>query len=166
MMSNVKPPWQVDGRPALRDALEQAVGASTPTSLLVVDIDHMLWFNDSFDHETGDLLLRRIWHCLDQVADGEVFRTGGDVFSVLLVQVDAREARLRASELRGAVEALRIENPRPNAGDGCVTVSIGGATHSAATPHTAEQLIAQATERCYQAKVRGRNCVVLSDPTA
>jgi len=157
--------WKRDGRRALRDALGARLASHGSTSLLQVDLDRMLWFNDTFGHDAGDAALAQVWAALAEVAGADhLYRTAGATYSVL-VDLEAREAMQLGEALRAAVAARRIANPKPPDGPGWLTVSVGVVTHDAgAGPLTVAKMLALADQRCYQAKAAGRDRVVGEDP--
>ena len=63
-------------------------------ALLLIDLDHFKEINDSFGHQTGDALLRKIGPRIRQVVrhNDLVARLGGDEFAVLLHRADAHKA--------------------------------------------------------------------------
>jgi diguanylate cyclase (GGDEF)-like protein len=103
------------------------------TALLLVDLDDFKQINDTYGHECGDQVLRRIGELMRATirADDVAIRHGGDEFAVLLshehLTTDA--AWQRAKELRAAI----IEEPWGLLSSGLiVSVTIGIAVSSAA----------------------------------
>ena len=72
-----------------------------PFATLVIDIDHLKLFNDTYGHHAGDKYLlkvagemdQQIWDVNDQI--GLVFRAGGDEFFALLEIKDGSEESYR-----------------------------------------------------------------------
>ena len=124
--------------------------------ILVLDLDRFKKYNDSFGHLAGNDALQRVARAVRESVRTVDFaaRYGGEEFAVILPQTDVDGAVRIAERIRGAVEAL----PAPP--DGAqVTVSIGAALYPD-DGRTAEALFSVADERLYEAKGRGRNCVV------
>ncbi|MFN3362200.1 MAG: GGDEF domain-containing protein, partial [Pseudanabaenaceae cyanobacterium] len=127
-------------------------------SLLLVDIDHFKRINDNYGHPVGDqaiialaeLLLRVVRHT------DIVGRFGGEEFAVLLPETDRAGAECVAERLRQAVAEMVLP-----LGDAVIqyTVSVGVAVWQG---RDMEHLIRQADDALYQAKHRGRNCVVVA----
>jgi diguanylate cyclase (GGDEF)-like protein len=73
---------------------------------MVIDCDNFKWVNDSFGHETGDLLLTglaiEIGSCLRQ--QDILARFGGDEFAVLLEDCDSGPAEGYAQAIRERAE--------------------------------------------------------------
>ncbi len=110
---------------AYRQILNNAQRHPRPVSLLMLDIDQFKRINDTFGHETGDLILQVTGQVLQQVRAGDVpARFGGDEFVVLLPDTDKHGARILAKRLQNslkqAVEQLGLPFP--------VSITIGVAT--------------------------------------
>jgi diguanylate cyclase (GGDEF)-like protein len=126
-------------------------------ALIMFDIDHFKKFNDTYGHQTGDLVLKRV-----AVAVGNTLREvdllaryGGEEFAVLLPQTDRKGSCVVAARIRRCVEELRIAVNGETLG---VTVSLGLAitTDYPSVPDS-EKLIADADEQLYRSKDAGRN---------
>jgi diguanylate cyclase (GGDEF)-like protein len=71
----------------LDKAIVDAASAATPVAVLLMDLDHFKYVNDTLGHPIGDLLLREAAARLQAVGTGEddvVARLGGDEFALLL----------------------------------------------------------------------------------
>jgi diguanylate cyclase (GGDEF)-like protein len=150
---------------ALVLALAQGKRSGTPTSLLMLDLDHFKQINDRHGHLMGDRVLRRVAAALGGAlrASDQLCRYGGEEFAVILANSYEDSARLVAEKLRTEVEALTVTASPPIR----LSCTIGLATHPQAG-ETARDLIASADRRLYQGKLTGRNRVVATDdvPTA
>lgn len=135
--------------------------------LLEIDLDHFKAINDAFGHLAGDEVLRRVSKGLrDAVrSDDAVYRYGGEEFLVLLGDVSG--GVFGAGErVRAAVEDLGLVNPA-NLPFEVVTVSVGASTISGADlAATNDEWFSRVDIALYQAKARGRNRVVVAQPTA
>ena len=76
-------------RALLADRLERALGSSTPTAIMMLDLDRFKEVNDALGHPVGDELLKvvadRLHHLLP--AGTTVARLGGDEFAVFVPAV-------------------------------------------------------------------------------
>jgi diguanylate cyclase (GGDEF)-like protein len=145
-----------------RRALQQEVtrllsgGASDPSSRLVVlmlDLDGLKHFNDTFGHHVGDRAIREVGRVLrGQLRHDDLCaRYAGDEFVVVLRHCDRIEGQVRARELQEAVAAVRID---VRAGEGVnLSISVGGAA-SPEDGQTPDALIAAADSRMYRDKVK------------
>ncbi|MGV1037406.1 MAG: PAS domain S-box protein [Candidatus Nanopelagicales bacterium] len=133
-----------------------------PFSVVIVDIDFFKNYNDAFGHQQGDEALRAVARalsgCLPRRGD-LIARWGGEEFALLAPSTDGDGAAISARRLVAAVNALALPHPDSECGD-FVTVSVGYATATASPVRTAEQVVALADGRLYQAKAQGRNRIV------
>ncbi|MBV8149582.1 MAG: GGDEF domain-containing protein [Candidatus Eremiobacteraeota bacterium] len=127
-------------------------------SLLMIDIDHFKRVNDMHGHLTGDRVLVAFAETLKSVLRpvDVVCRYGGEEFCVLLPETDTASAIAVAERIRERAEQKTIDAP---AGPLQYTVSIG-ITDVTLDLVDLAQLIGLADEALYEAKARGRNCVV------
>jgi diguanylate cyclase (GGDEF)-like protein len=106
-------------------ALDSAVDAGRPFSLLLVDVDHFKTINDTFGHTTGDSVLREIAArtrvCVR--ATDTLARIGGDEIALVAPDASAAGAQRLASALHGAVVGLL-----PASGAAPVTLTISTAS--------------------------------------
>jgi GGDEF domain-containing protein len=163
---------ELTGLPARR-ALNDLLGAiGPPYAVAMVDIDHFKRFNDTYGHQAGDQLIRKVAAVLaDAPRGGRPFRYGGEEFAVVFPGLSAGEAALHLEALRKAIGAVSFavrgpdrrgrgrSRPRPDAsarGHVGVTVSIGVAD-SAGAGATPADVVRAADDALYRAKRAGRN---------
>lgn len=129
-------------------------------SIIMVDIDHFKYFNDTYGHMLGDEVLRRLASVLKlNVRQSDVVaRYGGEEFIILLPGTNKPGAVASAEKLRAAVEKeLAIE-----VGEGYkekVTITAGVASYPE-DGKTVEEITAAADRFLYLGKEGGRNRVV------
>jgi diguanylate cyclase (GGDEF)-like protein len=131
-------------------------------SLALLDLDGFKGFNDRYGHPAGDAVLCELARAIrgHMRASDRVARLGGEEFAVILVGTGKEAARLVMERLRASVAELDLAQM---AEPGCtVTTSIGVASAPGDAEYPAE-LVRRADEALYDAKARGRNCVVLWD---
>jgi diguanylate cyclase (GGDEF)-like protein/PAS domain S-box-containing protein len=125
-------------------------------SLLVLDLDHFKYVNDSLGHHAGDQLIRGVAHVLaGTLTDtATVARLGGDEFAVLLPTGGAMEARVVAETL---IDAVRETNVQLRGGSRRkVTTSVGVALFDGSSA-SADDMLVSADLAMYDAKEDGRN---------
>jgi len=126
--------------------------------VIMIDIDHFKLCNDSYGHQAGDEVLRRLVQVIQsRVRDVDIVaRYGGEEFAVLLPQISRDELRAVAESIRQsfAEEVYVFKGERLQA-----TVSLGVSLFPD-DANTASQLVRWADQRLYDAKRGGRNCVV------
>ncbi|MEX2502458.1 MAG: GGDEF domain-containing protein [Trueperaceae bacterium] len=149
---------------ALTSEWARARRAGTPLALIMLDIDRFKHYNDSFGHLIGDACLSSIAGELARVTarrPGDlVARYGGEEFAVLLPDADEDAAEQVAHDLRAALRALAISHE--GAPEGVVTVSVGVATARPTRDDASEELVRRADRALYDAKLAGRNRVVVA----
>jgi diguanylate cyclase (GGDEF)-like protein len=140
------------------------------TALLLVDLDDFKLINDTYGHECGDQVLRRIGELMRATirADDVAIRHGGDEFAVLIshehLTTDA--AGQRAKELRAAIAEIPWAGVAPGL---VVTVTVGVAISPAACgdgPSTEPVEIYRAADRALYAAKRDGSGLVLAEVAA
>lgn len=143
-----------------RDEFIRCQRTHQPMALMLIDVDHFKWINDSHGHAVGDEVLRVLSDALaEQVRRIDVVgRLGGEEFAVLMPGADRRRAEEAAQRLRSRVAALRIEVP-----DGAVrlTVSIG-VTECDVWTEQFSVALERADAAMYEAKATGRDRVIMA----
>ncbi len=125
--------------------------------LMLLDIDHFKRINDHCGHDTGDRVLteisRLIRSCIRH--SDHLGRWGGEEFVLLCSTQGRKNSKQLAEKVRTAVEQHLFEtSDKPLR----VTVSIG-LTHLRAND-SYESALKRADHALYQAKAKGRNCVI------
>ena len=133
----------------------------------MIDLDHFKEFNDTFGHEAGNEILRKLSELLrGTIREIDVLsRYGGDEFAVILPETAADGAQTIARRMVEAAATLAVAW-KPVMGAPALSLSIGGATYPA-DAMSAEMLIHKADEALYRAKAAGRSRVQWSgEPSA
>ncbi|MCT6698610.1 diguanylate cyclase [Rheinheimera sp. 4Y26] len=130
-----------------------------PLAVLALDIDFFKKINDSFGHQAGDQVLKKVGHCLRTGLrpQDKVGRVGGEEFLCLLPNTNEQQALEIAQRLCQQVAQLNVSDIAEQLQ---VTVSIGIACLG--TQGDLLQLWHQADTALYQAKQQGRNQAVLA----
>jgi diguanylate cyclase (GGDEF)-like protein len=132
----------------------KTVRYKTPTSCLLIDIDHFKSINDEYGHRTGDKVLKEIANliknCLRKV--DTVARWGGEEFIVLLPETDKEQAVKAASRIIDTIRNHEFADISEK-----ITASIGIASVPESNIESAEKLINVSDNALYEAKTRGRN---------
>ncbi|TKC91838.1 diguanylate cyclase [Trinickia terrae] len=141
----------------------EAQAAGDPVAMIMFDIDHFKHINDTHGHAAGDDALRTVaelcrkhWRQSDVVA-----RIGGEEFAVAARVSAGGDAFALAERLRRGIAEAAV--PADGAPVCKVTASFGVALASARDEADVAQLLKRADHVLYQAKLAGRNCVVV-DP--
>ena len=130
-------------------------------ALLLLDLDHFKYVNDTLGHQAGDQLIARVATVLaSRLRDSDTLaRLGGDEFAALLPRATARTAKRVADDLLEALRAERI--PVPGTGGRTMTASIGVALFEGAQDLSGEDVLVNADLAMYDAKEAGRNQLAL-----
>jgi len=137
-----------------------------PACVVMLDIDHFKRVNDTWGHQTGDMVLRGIAAILRDHTRGTdlAARFGGEEFLLLLPEAALNTAAMVAEKIRAKIEthdfvAQSGEHFR-------VTVSQGVACIVPSEYSTnEEEAIRRADQALYTAKETGRNRVVENNTT-
>ncbi len=131
-----------------------SVMRDSPLSLIMVDVDWFKFYNDTFGHSAGDVVLRVIaLNLMKSARSSDVAaRYGGDEFAILLRETDATVAQRCAERFRDAIESFHWPL-RP------ITASFGVATRTPSIESPAA-LLEGADRALYHSKRGGRGRVV------
>ncbi len=144
----------------------QATRDHASLGLLLIDIDHFKAYNDFYGHQAGDECLRQVAWCLSRSARRPLdvtARYGGEEFAAVLYEADRSHVEAAARRIQAEIEALGIVHAASPAPSKRLTVSIGAACIVPKPGRTQYGFIQLADEALYDAKERGRNCVVIMD---
>jgi diguanylate cyclase (GGDEF)-like protein len=165
------PLTQLPNRRLLLEHLAHAQAKSARTlnegALLFIDLDNFKTLNDTFGHDTGDLLLQQVAERLTAcVREGDtVARLGGDEFVVMLEDLgtDAEQAGVQAERVGEKILAYLNPPYRIAEQSHHSTPSIG-ITLFCGHRESLEELLKRADLAMYQAKAAGRNTLCFFDP--
>jgi diguanylate cyclase (GGDEF)-like protein/PAS domain S-box-containing protein len=147
-------------------SLEMARGGSASTSgaarsLLLLDLDHFKYVNDTMGHAAGDRILRKVARTLRRAFDPRALigRLGSDQFLIILAGLVAEEAIAAADHARAMIESSIYLSSEAEIR---ATASIGIATLETWNEYTLEEAIAAADTALASAKSQGRNRTVVA----
>ncbi len=125
--------------------------ATSPLSLLVVDLNDFKRINDTYGHLVGDEVLRAVAMAIRGVAraDDMVARLGGDEFVILARGADEEAGARLAQRVTDAVDALSVGTR-----DGAITLSASVGVATASSGAEAALLLAEADRAMYAVKGR------------
>ena len=141
------------------DALFQAGPAGAVHALIMLDIDHFKYLNDTMGHQFGDQVLTGVAERLSKALRGQdlVGRLGGDEFVLLLRGLPA------GLDLQERIDGLCQSLGRDWEGGAAITVSMGAAV-CPRDGNTFDVLYRKADQALYHAKRQGRARAVLFEP--
>jgi diguanylate cyclase (GGDEF)-like protein len=131
----------------------------SPATCLMIDVDYFKSINDEYGHRTGDVVLKEITNiiksCLRKV--DTVARWGGEEFVVLLPRTKKEDSYAAAERILNTISEYAFTGVKKR-----VTVSIGIASIPDPSIDTAEKLVDASDVAMYEAKVGGRNRIVVA----
>lgn len=132
-----------------------------PSSVVMIDIDHFKKINDTYGHPAGDDVIRALANIIKKATrETDISgRYGGEEFAILLPDTPVANVEFLTERIRRLVEKFIVVHEEHEI---CFTISIGiagFATHF--ENHT--QWLEGADQALYQAKLSGRNKVVVSN---
>lgn len=173
---------ELTGLPGRRALNERLKGLGRRYALAMMDVDHFKKFNDTYGHDTGDEVLKMVAKHIGGVTGGGTsYRFGGEEFCVVFpgrntdyckpfleavratienYELVVRDADNRPASRKAAKERRGRRASNRNGKTVSVTISIGLAGPDGKGADVNEVLKA-ADEALYQAKKKGRNCLVV-----
>jgi len=157
----------------LRMDLKKAISSSRAggideVSIVMLDLDNFKLVNDSFGHQEGDRVLKRLGESIRSSVrkDEIVCRYGGDEFCVLLPGTPIQNAVRFAEKLRLLIgnDPELSYTTKTGVQSFRVTGSFGVASVRGEKLLTPENLLRAADQALYKAKKSGRNQVCAFDP--
>jgi diguanylate cyclase (GGDEF)-like protein/PAS domain S-box-containing protein len=148
----------------MQQAMVQSLRHTQFLAVVFLDLDGFKVINDAHGHPVGDRFLIQLSSCIKAVLrESDTFaRIGGDEFVALLLDVDSIAAcqPTLGRLLAAAAQPVRIGDLVLQ-----VTASLGVTFYPQGDGVGAEQLLRQADQAMYQAKVAGKNRFHVFDPT-
>lgn len=130
-----------------------------PASIFMLDLDHFKNINDTYGHDFGDIVLKKIAaSLLENMRDTDyVGRIGGEEFVIVMPNTEKKTGLLAADRLRAKIAQLVFDPAGLH-----VTIS-GGVSTAPEDAEGIESLLKKADLALYAAKENGRNCIVAAD---
>ena len=127
-------------------------------SVMLLDLDHFKYINDTYGHAVGDDVLRAISaiFCTTMRQVDILGRYGGEEFVMLLPETHLADANWTAERLRVAIEQALLQT---SVGTLHITVSIGIAAIDLNGNDSLDLMLNRADHSLYAAKSAGRNTV-------
>ncbi|NOQ30555.1 MAG: diguanylate cyclase [Helicobacteraceae bacterium] len=125
-------------------------------SLIMLDIDHFKKINDRYGHNIGDTVLLQLSNILlRHLRNVDIIgRWGGEEFLILLPTAEIENAKKLAEKLRLSIEEYDMDNNlKITTSFGVTEIKQGDDIKSA---------VKRADDALYEAKAKGRNCVVVN----
>lgn len=145
---------------SLGAAISFAQRHQTPLSIIMADLDDFKCVNDTFGHNAGDQVLQAFATLLMKNSREEdlAVRFGGEEFIMMLPGTGAEEAAVLGERLRGDWQEMTLTSFSIR-----VTASLGVAAYQPGD--TVDGFIERADQALYDAKMMGKNQVVVGEDT-
>ena len=125
--------------------------------LALFDVDNFKFINDTYGHQTGDIVLKRVAEITNQLFDDSfVCRYGGEEFVIVLENNRENKPLDRLEALRKEIEKTIIECVGATVR---ITITIGAVEY--VNGYTLEKWVDAADKKMYSGKNSGKNKVVL-----
>lgn len=130
--------------------------SATPIAVAMIDIDFFKKVNDTYGHDIGDKVLKRVGNFLNsRIRDSDcAARFGGEEFCIIATNIAADSVNTFFNEIRSGIAQLSVT---ANGAKIKITVSIGV---SCTIGKDIDEMIKAADKKLYQAKEQGRNQVI------
>ncbi len=132
-----------------------------PISVAMIDFDHFKSINDNYGHIVGDICLKEAAKILQNYTHKPAelcARYGGEEFITVLGNTHSLQAQMLLARFMTKLKELKV----PELTGHSLTVSIGLATLLPSKTDNTMQLIKMADNALYQAKLTGRNKLVVA----
>lgn len=144
--------------------LQRTARYKTPIGVVLLDIDHFKYVNDTYGHPMGDQVLRNVAKVVTagvRVTDSAA-RYGGEEIAIVFTQTTAQGVAEVTERLRSQIEQFVHEYEGHTVRR---TASFGvGLVDGRGVPLTPMELVERADRALYRAKHNGRNQVVVWTP--
>lgn len=140
----------------------RAQRTKSPITLIVGDVDHFKYYNDTYGHPQGDVCLKQIatlWHELAKRTSDVAARIGGEEFALIIPDTEASTLVGSLEQFMKDLEKAAIAHKSSPIAP-FITMSIGVASCIPSSDKTPLELYKLADQRLYEAKNRGRNRIV------
>ena len=125
------------------------------TYLILIDADNFKLVNDTYGHETGDMILKKITASIRNNfrSDDYICRIGGDEFIALMVHMEKEQNRLVSAKIKQINEELA------DTSDGLPKISVSAGVVHGSESSEPEELLRYADNALYETKRNGKNGV-------
>lgn len=160
VLSRTDPLTKLNNRRSMMEFLRYETGridrGADPAGVILMDIDNFKSFNDTYGHEAGDEILKKVSQCLMETVrkSDKVARWGGEEFLVVLPETSASGTEDVAEKIRKNIEEAELiyNEQRLN-----ITITAGCST---LIDENIDRSINYADEKLYIGKEQGKNRII------
>lgn len=130
-----------------------------PLTVIMIDLDHFKELNDTYGHPAGDRVLETMGSIIrSETRNSDICsRYGGEEFCIALPETPLEQAKRIGERLRKSLASRTFESEK----DGPFTATCSlGITELHDDDPAFEATLKRADEALYDAKARGRDCIV------
>ncbi|OKY26630.1 diguanylate cyclase [Thalassotalea sp. PP2-459] len=130
----------------------------------IVDIDFFKKYNDSYGHQQGDIVLRKVANAIRRVLfehDGAIYRCGGEEFYFYFPSEKRTNIEEILAQCLEAVSSLEIQH-QSSLASSILTASLGAVEVQPKDEHSVDSMLGIADEKLYRVKNTTRNAVHFS----
>lgn len=147
----------------IKKAIEQVERKKSTLAVIYLDIDGFKDINDAYGHDCGDTLLIMLSKNMKELLreNDTLARIGGDEFIIVLSDLVSHQKSIPFLErlLESVNETKEINDKRVN-----ISASLGVSFYDSGDALEPDQLLRQADQAMYKAKVAGKNQYHIFDP--
>ena len=161
MMARIDPLTRLPNRRDMLERIETEVcrieRAQNSFTIVMSDIDNFKKINDTYGHDTGDMVLKKVTAIMREVIRKQdvVSRWGGEEFLFLLPDTDQQGGVLIAEKVRQLINGHKFV-----VSDGDLKVSVTSGVCEYQLGMVIQSCIQQADEALYRGKKAGKNQVI------
>jgi diguanylate cyclase (GGDEF)-like protein/PAS domain S-box-containing protein len=133
--------------------------------LLILDIDFFKQYNDTYGHDGGDIVLRKISDIIKATLkrpNDYLFRLGGEEFGIITSDIEYIGVVRLCNRLLSSVMDLKIKH-RTSLVNDFVTISIGAQIVKTSSDINENLVFKFADNALYEAKKQGRNRAIIKE---
>ena len=148
------------GGARLRKVQNQSENNGMPFAVVIGDIDHFKRVNDTYGHEAGDVVLKKVSETMKKHMAGKGFvaRWGGEEFLLVFTKADGEQATREMEDLLNKVRKIEISYD-----DLIIKVTMSFGVVDGRISSDYAELLRRADARLYYGKEHGRNRIISND---
>ena len=143
----------------------EAIEKGQSFAVEIIDIDYFKEYNDTYGHQPGDEVIKKVAYAIDSVKRHYgVFagRYGGDEFTVIFINKEYSEVSAISEEIKHRVAEYNIEHAKSKTDVKRVTVSQGAFYGHPKENSKLWDFVSGADKALYRVKEAGRNGLLVS----